>query len=242
MRIAICEDRAEDRDRLVRLLNGWMAARQLSAEVRWFESGEHLLAQWEPGQYQILFMDIYLPGRTGIKTVQKLREKDAGCAVILTTLSAEHGLDGFAVGAVHYLLKPVQAEALSEALERCQNVLQAHARYLEVSENRVPVRILLRDISHIEVMGNNCIIYTPARPVKVYATLEGLAQQLDETVFLRCHRSFVVNLQKVERLKNNEFVLQAGQGVVPVGRAWRAQARAGYDAYLAALVQGGALG
>lgn len=238
MQIAICEDNAADQLRLHKLLQGWLLQEQMDAQISIFGSGEALLSAWSPGVFQIIFMDIYLDEgkKDGIQTSRAIRKDDADCVIILTTTSTAHGLAGFAVNATHYLLKPVEYESLCEALRRCRPLLEEHARYIDITENRLPLRVLWRDIAYIEVYGNNSVIHTGDRQIKVYATLESLLELLSSPPFLRCHRSYAVNLQWVERLQENAFLLCGGQSA-PIGRVYRGEARQAYDDYLAELVQ-----
>ena len=232
MRIAICEDRADEAARLQSMLERWIEIQQLQADIAVFESGEVLLAAFEPGEFQIVFMDIYLGGQSGVETCRAIRKRDGECALILTTSSPDHGLDGFAVGAAHYLIKPIRPDALDEALRRCRHLLEGHGRVLEVSINRSQLAIPLRSILCIEVFGNNCVVHTQTQRHTVYATLESLRDQLDPAVFLRCHRSYVVNLVHVSGLDEQGFVLRDG-GLVPVGRTLRATARQAWDGFIA---------
>lgn len=236
MHIAVCEDKQIDATHLVDMLRFWLNEQQISAEISLFVSGEELLRVWVPGMYQIIFMDIYLEGADGIKISKLIRERDADCAIILTTISIDHGLDGFAVGAIHYLIKPVRPQGLDEAMRRCHHLLEANARYIDVVENRVPTRIYLHDIRYIEVYGNSNQIFTTEREIKIYTTLDKLLEQLETPPFLRCHRSYVVNLRHVEHPTAKEFPLKGG-GSVPIGRSYRNTARAVYDDYLGSLVQ-----
>lgn len=238
MQIAICEDNAADRARLHTLLQEWLRQEQMDAQISLYGGGEALLAAWSPGAFQIIFMDIYLDGsrQDGIETAKAIRKGDADCIIILTTTSTAHGLAGFAVNATHYLLKPVEYGGLFEALQRCRPLLEEHARYIDITENRLPLRILWRDIAYIEVYGNNSVIHADSREIKVYATLEGLLEQLGSPPFLRCHRSYAVNLRWVERLQEQEFLLCGGQ-TVPIGRVYRAGVRQAYDEYLGELVR-----
>lgn len=231
MQIAICEDKKTDAVYLTGLLERWMTEQQVLAEISLFENGEDLLAAWEPGRFQIVFMDIYLEGRDGIEICKVIRRSDPACVFILTTVSTDHGLQGFAIGATHYLLKPVRPNMLHDALERCRNQLEEYARYIEISENRVPVKILLRNLQYIEVFGNNCVIHAANREHTVYATLDSLMEHLEMPPFVRCHRSYAVNLHYVAQMEEKRFLLKDGVGI-PVSRASRAQVRQCWDDFI----------
>lgn len=235
MKIAVCEDNKTDAAQIVELLEHWMRAQRMAADIAVFESGEALLAAWTPGKYSILFMDIYLGTQNGIDICRTIRKSDRSCALVLTTVSVDHGLDGFAVDAVHYLLKPVRREPFCEAMTRCSGLWEQQARYLEFSESRMPVRVPLRDIHYIEVYRNNSMIHTQERDYNAYATLDSLLEQLQSSTFLRCHRSYAVNLRYVDRFGDNAFLLKTGTGI-PVSRTYRPEAQKRWDKFIGDII------
>lgn len=83
-------------------------------------------------------------------------------------------------------------------------------KYIEVTENRAKVRILLRDIVYAEVFSKTCLIHTSSGTVNTYLTMSKLIEMVDSVDFLRCHHSYVVNLNRVKALRGDEFILDNG--------------------------------
>ncbi len=238
MRIAICEDIPKDTRRLADMLKRYELENRLELTMDVFENAEALLDAFVPQQYQILFMDVYLGGLTGVEAIREVRKRDEDCAVIFITTSESHAVEGFSLRATHYLIKPVEYDALCIAMERCKDQVNRFARYIEVMENRESVRIKMRDILYAEVFKNYCVIHTTGGDIKAYMTIDALAEKLGGTPYLRCHRSFLVNLRRVTELRDNEFYLEGG-GIVCISKALKNEAKKAYRAFCFALADEG---
>ena len=108
LRLAICDDRTEDRERLCRLLKEYGQYNNLELTVDQWSTGEDFLLSFAPGRYQLVFLDIYMKQINGVETARTIREQDEDCAIVFVTTSPEHAVEGFSVNALHYLLKPLR--------------------------------------------------------------------------------------------------------------------------------------
>ena len=114
MQIALCDDEERQIDALEGFLRAYEAEYGLNLTLTRFSSGEALLAA--PGEFSIVFMDIYLDGLLGTETIRRLGGE---AQVVFITTSREHAIEAFGLGAAHYLLKPVEQAAVWEA-SHCQ--------------------------------------------------------------------------------------------------------------------------
>jgi len=89
MLVAVCEDLQKDALQVIEMLERYRTEKQLDLEARVFDSAEELLDAFEPGAFQIVFMDVLLGGLTGVEAVRKIRSRDEDCAVIFITTSRE---------------------------------------------------------------------------------------------------------------------------------------------------------
>ena len=227
MQVAVCEDSQRDAQRIIEMLEVYRAEKQLDLQARVFDSAEALLDAFEPGAFQIIFMDVLLGGLTGVEAVRKIRARDEDCAVIFITVSEGYAVEGFALRAAHYLLKPVEYDMFCQAMDRCKEQTRQFARYIEVMVNREPVRIPARDILYAEVFKNLCVIHTVNDDVQTYTAIDTLEEKLDGAPFLRCHRSYIVNLRRVTDLREDMFFLEGG-GEVRISKASLAGAKKAY--------------
>lgn len=231
MNIGICDDLCSDLVLLEKYILHYMNTQSIDCKISKFESGENLLADLKNKQYDILFLDIYMEGKNGIETARIIRDAGLECIIIFTTTSPDHALDGFEVGAVHYLLKPLNYENVKNGLERCKQVFTQSRQYIEVKSARTITRILLNDLIFAEVYSNTLLIHTPSKEVKTYVSLDEFMKLLPAENFLRCHRSYVVNMNFIASQDDSDFVLKDGVRI-PIPKKDRQLMRQKYSDYL----------
>lgn len=231
MLIAVCDDQRRDRTRLAGLLQTILEERRLAAELREYPSGESLLAALDRSGFSICFLDIFMEGISGVAAARHIRQRKLPAAIVFTTSSPDYMADGFEVGAVHYLVKPFTRQAVETALDRCLCLAGEAERFIEVTADREPRRVLLSGLRYAEARNNACLLFLTEGELVTYLTLEELSRLLDDPRFLRCQRSFLVNLDYVAELRGTEFLLTDG-GRVPVSRESRAAMKARFEQYL----------
>ncbi|MDD3570466.1 MAG: LytTR family DNA-binding domain-containing protein [Lachnospiraceae bacterium] len=231
MNIGICDDYEKDRELLTHYVAQYIAALQLDYTLSTFESGEDFLESVPTQKYDIVFLDIYMKGKTGVDTARILRETDRSCLIIFTTTSLDHALDGFEVGAVHYLVKPLKYKDVEIALDRCKQLFAAAEKYIDVKTGHMYTRVLIKEIIFAEVYSNTVLIHTNSEEVKAYISLDELAKLLPTDIFLRCHRSYIVNMGCIASQDGSDFILKSGTKI-PIPRKELQQMRKRYTDYL----------
>lgn len=175
--------------------------------------GEAMLAAVRALRPQLLFLDIAMPEQDGFSALSELSPAERPLVIFLTAY-AQHALEAFRVEAVDYLLKPVEAGLLAEALGRVRRRLAEPGAVVEPRgpESRPPERLTVRTdsgmrvvevatIRWIEAIRNYLALHLPGESVIVRSTLQGLLEQLDPARFVRVHRSAIVNLAEVHELR-----------------------------------------
>ena len=108
MNIAIVDDLKTDSDRLVGFIDTYMKQHNLQyGTLDRFSSGEDFLGAFTPGKYDLIFLDIYMDGITGMETAKRIRQTDHDCRIIFITISPEFAVESYNVNASFYLLKPI---------------------------------------------------------------------------------------------------------------------------------------
>ena len=230
LKIAICEDNESEKEELRALLEAELTRRRVVAEIVCFSSGEKMLHAMGDAVFPINFLDIYMEKLTGMELAREIRARDDNTTIVFTTSSPEFLAEGFDVGAVHYLIKPYQNEAVFTALDRCLRIVGNNERFIEVLSGGERCKLLLSQIRCIESQDKNCLIYLENEVLRVYTRLNDLRVQLDETRFLHCHKSFIVNLDHTAHIKGGDFVMKSGK-LVPIRREDRAAVRELYQSY-----------
>ena len=233
MKVFVCEDKREDSDKLCSFINKFFEDMSCSVHVSVYGSGEAFLHEWEMFESEgaeIAFLDIYMPGMTGIEVAKKIRQVSKDMVIIFTTTSFDHGLDGFAVRALQYLVKPLKYTDVESALSECMNLFADSLQFIEVLSDRKPIKVLLKDIRYIESFRNICHIHTVSEMLKSYCALDDIERQLSGRTFLRTHRSYIVNMSHVKSIVENNFLLTDGRAV-PISRNNRSYVRKAYMEY-----------
>ena len=214
--IAICDDLEEERLTLARMVRAYALKRDKSFHLRLFSGAAELLdASTEPDVFQILFLDIFMPHLSGIEVARRLRRAGADAAIIFATTSLDHGLDSFEVRASDYLVKPFLQEDVDQALDWCLEHLPETMRRLPVYVEGETLEVPLASICYIEVLGHQSHIHTAHRELVTRRGLDALEEDLNSRDFLRCHRSFLVNMNHIQRIEGSDFRMCEGT-LIPI--------------------------
>lgn len=197
---------------------------ELAAELH---SPEEVLEAVGNEDIDLIFLDIHMPRLSGMQLAKLL---PAGAKIVFTTAYADYAVEGFRVNALDYLLKPVSYDEFLEAATRArqsaeprENAVPAASQpeFLTVKSEYRLVRIPADDIIYIEGLKDYVKIFTvsDSKPVLSLMSMKSLEENLPEPKFVRVHRSFIVNLDKVRIIERNSIIL-AGR-CIPVSDSYR---------------------
>lgn len=235
LKIAVCEDTKSEEENLLALLD----AADTPVECAVFRSGEELLEAYRPQMFDLLLMDIYLGGITGVEAVAKIREVDEEVPVAFITTSKDHALESYRLFALKYIEKPFRKKDIDDIL-RLARMERDAAPALTVHLNRSERRIRLAQILYLETQADKVAVYLKTgETVQVYEKLSSLLPQLDGQPFFIPHKSFCVNLAGVDYLDPEFkcFVMQNGNNV-PVRRDLMREAKRTLESFLFARTRG----
>lgn len=230
IKIAICEDKLEDLTFLQQCLQKLLKENQISYTLTSFTSGKDMLHSLEEDYFAISFIDIYLDEVDGIVLAKKLRAQSREAAIVFTTFSEEHMAVGYQIGVLHYLLKPFILEDVEEALNRALRTVAVSEQSSEIVVNRQKEQLLHRELFSIESQNRCCVLVTESGEKQVYCRLDQLEDQLNDSRFLRCHRSFLVNMDKIVGIEKREFIL-SNCTRIPINREKSKHIQASYTRY-----------
>ena len=203
-----------------------------SARIQTFVSREALEAAIRNGpDPDIALLDIKLPGDNGIQLARALFPEGSRTQVIFVTGYPEYHTEAYETEHIYFLLKPVEEESLRRALLKAQRRLERLGpSALTLSTRSQTVYIPFAEIRYIESLGTKIAIVQVDKRTEYYGTLSSLEEQLPAR-FVRCHKSFFVNLDYVERMESGQFALKNGD-VVPISQLKRASTRQRFLEYL----------
>jgi DNA-binding LytR/AlgR family response regulator len=202
----------------------------LNIEIESFNSGSELLSSFPNSVYKIVFLDIYMDGISGVETAFKIHELDKDCMIIFTTTSTDHRAEGFEVGAVHYLLKPLTYKGIEVALNRCKRLFLENEKYINITVDRHIAKVCIKDVLYAEVYGKMVLIHTVRETIKTYIPLAQVETLFGSDTFLRCNRSYLVNMQFISGVQESNFELQGGE-LVPIRKNGRQKIKDQYTNY-----------
>lgn len=210
MKIAICDDIRQDLYTTRDFLQEYCEKAMLDAEIDLYENGSQLLPRIAGGAYDLYLLDIYMEPVGGMELARRIRQEDRKCEIIFITTSPDFALDGFGVQAIGYLLKPLTQEALASLLDHHSQRFLHSARYITIRHSRTEIRLPRKTIIYLEIFGKQTILYTSDGSYRTWTSLDELERQLDGEPFLRCHRSYIVNMQYIDHIQGTDFVLEDG--------------------------------
>lgn len=213
MRIAVCDDSSLDRELTAALLHQYFVTRPISNEIIQYESGSDLLHDFEDGMwFDIVFLDIYMNDLLGIDVAHKLRTLGYHRHIVFFTATADFAVDSYEVEAIGYLLKPYSFEKLCLVMNRVTREITTNT--YQIKQRSKLIRVPYHDILYAESMNSKCILHCRnEQSYVIYKRLTTIEQELNDERFLRCHQSYLVNMDHIQRV-DDQFTLVTGDTVL----------------------------
>lgn len=173
----------------------------------------------------LMFLDIEMPGMKGTDFFKGLINKPE---VIFTTAYRDYALEGFNLNAIDYLLKPIFFDRFFQSIEKFLQTTKApiiapqvetKEQHIVINQNKKNIRVKLGDINYIESLGDYIKIHTSDTIISTKHSLTSFENKLS-TSFLRIHRSFIVNLDKITAFTKQD--IEIGDIELPIGNSYKA--------------------
>lgn len=230
MRVAIVDDEVDMRQQLSEYVRHFSDEVDIALDVVCFPSGDTLLEDYK-GIYDIIILDIDMPGTNGMDTARAIREVDDQVTLIFVTNIAQYAINGYEVDAVDYIIKPIGYydfsmkfhRTISKAAQRQEKVV-----YIDTQEGRR--RLKVNDIQYVEVLSHYLFFHLEDNSYKARGSMQNVEGELEQYGFVRIHRSYMINIRFVEKLLSKEVTV-AGQ-VFNVGRTYRENLKNQYLKYI----------
>jgi DNA-binding LytR/AlgR family response regulator len=187
-----------------------------------FLNSESALAYLEENKVDLLFLDIEMPGATGFELLDRLTYFPR---IILTTSKTEYAFDAFQYNVTDYLKKPFTYKRFLEAIQKIQKpeaasptsgTPPAEPGFLFIKAEDKLVKLVKDDIFFVESMRDYVKFVTASKNYITYSTLKNLEEKLNGDEFLKVHRSYIVNINKIDDIRGNTIYLQGNQ--IPIGK------------------------
>lgn len=212
--ISVCDDEEYIHKIIEEKVKIYSRDNDMPYELFCYSSGQELLDGNK--DYDILLLDIEMPGMDGIETAQRLIEQKKECKIIMLTSNVARFKEAFKIGAQRYVTKPIDEEELFEALDEMRKRLIGK-RIFTFSNRGIDYPVMEKNIMHIMADKNATIISTEKNEYRSQQTIKKWAEILDQRLFFQCHRSFLVNMGFVDDVGNGEARLKNGERI-PIAR------------------------
>lgn len=215
LEIIICDDDFVHRSILRDFLCKVLEEEFLEYNLLEFSSGEELLESY-PKKADILFLDIQMNDLSGMDTARKIREFDSNVEIIFTTAIAQYVFEAYEVKAYRYLLKPLEYEEIKRQLKLCISEYLNRHNIVSIESRKETIVLPVDEILYAEVQRKEVTIYTKDKTYTIEVSMKKVERKLLNYNFFRCHHSYLVNLKKVNELRNNSIIINDIE--IPVSR------------------------
>lgn len=154
------------------------------------------------GTADIVFMDIRMPHMNGMNAAQRLRERDASVVIIFVTSLMQYAVDGYKVGALDFVVKPVEYGSFALTMRRAvEKVGRREGKRLVVNTPTGAVLLEADDIRYVEILRHHLVYHAVQGDYDGYGTLVEVEKQLSGEPFARCNACYLVNLRYVTEVR-----------------------------------------
>jgi len=235
IKVAVCEDCKKDAGILCEQISRYCCENGFPPyQVDIYENGLDFFKDFVPERYDLIFIDIYLENEDGMQIARDLRKRDRECPIVFFTRSTDHAVEAFEVSAAHYLTKPLVYEKLVDALNRCQKLLEKQSKFILLSTEKTLRKIRIAEIIFIEVFDNTSVIHLDGENIPVRIPLKSLEEMIRQaggySDFLRCHRSYLINMSWIMALRSDFFLTDTGIPI-PISKYTKKQVVRAYEDY-----------
>lgn len=226
--IAVCDDDGADRANICTAVEAHLQSRGIEGKVLSYDSAEKFYSALESKRFKfdMILLDIIMGDMDGMTCARLIRRQDKLARIVFLTSSTDYVYDGYEVNATAYLVKPIRADKLTAVLDNAVGQMEDVAKEsIAITSGGVIQRILTKDIVYMESSKNKVIIVSAqGERFNVYTSLDGFEQAHRSPMWIRAHKSYVVNFLYIEQYASDRFVLRDGTAI-PISRVYKDKAR-----------------
>ena len=213
-RVAIVDDQLSIRTQMQSYFERYQEDHQQQFRISSFGNAELFLDQYKP-VYDIVLMDIDMPGMNGLSAAHRLRKLDEQVVLMFVTNLTQYAINGYEVSAVDYVIKPLDYAKFEFKLTRALGMVPPKNKsmvFIKTEEGIVSVE--QDDVTYVEVQGHNLFYHTKSETYRIRGSLKQAEAELLSPRFFTCNKCYIVNLAYVEEIKNNNVAIVAGDEVM----------------------------
>lgn len=213
MHIAIVEDDLFTQAQLERYVLQHFADRRQTVRVSVFSDGDEILQAYA-ASYDAIFLDIQMSRLNGMRTAELIRQLDEDVLLVFITNLAHYAVQGYAVRALDFVLKPVNELMLRQLLLRIEKLLSERTKkYIALPTEKGLTRMDAAQILFVETENHSLRIHTEKGEFRLRDSMKNMEKLLEPCHFFRCNSCYLVNLRHVESVEGSFARLTTGQAL-----------------------------
>lgn len=207
MRIAVVEDEREDQECLLRHMERFFKEENMDYQTTVFDNAVSFLENYR-AIYDIVFLDIQMPGMNGMDAAEKLRKMDAAVPILFVTNMAQYAVKGYDVDAIGFVVKPLRYYDFYLRMRKAVNIAKSREeKTLVLTGKQGIVRISVNDIYYVEVIGHSLYYHTKDDTITVSGSISAAEEKLKMCEFLRCNNCYLVNPRAILYVQGHTITL-----------------------------------
>lgn len=219
MRIAIVDDEQGCYEQLVKYIHRYEAEKEEKFTITYFKDGDEIAGGYK-AEYDVILMDVDMQFMNGINAAIEIRKWDTEVIIIFITNMPQFALQGYAVEAMDYLIKPVRYDAFCWLLDRAVNkIYRRKETYIAIPIKGGVQKLKVSDIKYVESHGHMLTYHTAQTNFESYGTIKEAADKLEPLHFCRGNKGYLINLAHVSGMQNGCAVIDNEQ--LSISRAKR---------------------
>jgi len=222
----------DDEPLALEVLDGYLKRTDEVDTVHLFRHAADALQHLENHTADVLLLDIEMPEMTGLEFLKALPDPPL---TVFTTAYRNYAFEGYELGVVDFLLKPISHSRFQQAITKVRELLALKAQqtniedapgagnidFIFVKSGTQRIKLRFDEVTHIQGLKDYAIIYTHTGKLLLKGSIKAMLDIFPQDRFVRVHKSFIVSIQKVTRFERNRIVLNNHQ--IPIGRNFKEQ-------------------
>lgn len=223
LKICLCDDDLQMLGKWTNKIEKWLNMNECIFRIQTFNSGEQLVFHMEedPHQFDVIILDIIMGDLDGIEVAKKLRQYGYEGIILFLTSTKDYALDSFCAEPLNYILKEDGESQLEKSLLKAIKRIEKEKGDKLIIEGKPFNKMIdLDDILYIESVSKKTVLHKVNGEKEVTnCSLKTLYEKVEEKGFIRCHKSYIVNIQYFQGFNRSTCKLQNGEEV-SIGRQY----------------------
>ena len=230
MNLAIVDDNQIEQEIICSTRHAYESEKNTSLKISSYSDGDSFLNAYIPGDFDLIFMDIYLKDQNGIDIVRKIRQIDSKVLIVFLTTSAEHIFEAAPFHFFDYILKPFEYTQIFHVLDEALQLLPESEPELSFEYRSFDVHFPLSKIQYIYSNNHEVIIHTSNGTQAFRLPFYSVTDHLNDSRFLQCNRGIMLNMDYIKAMESDYFEMTDSK-CFPIKTKGRKQIREQYIKY-----------